>query len=93
MRWARCLFACTAASGFLACSEPEPGGDSGASPASRPAPLSIYSVNYPLHYFAERIGEKRVRAVFPAPSGRRRSASATEAGDGIHDSAVLVERV
>jgi zinc transport system substrate-binding protein len=27
-------------------------------------------VNYPLHYFAERIGGERVHAVFPAPPGR-----------------------
>ena len=30
-------------------------------------PLAVYSVNYPLHYFAERIGGEHVRAVFPAP--------------------------
>ena len=28
---------------------------------------SIYVVNYPLQYFAQRIGGKHVRAVFPAP--------------------------
>lgn len=31
-------------------------------------PVSIYTVNYPLAYFAERIGGKHVRVTFPAPS-------------------------
>ena len=30
--------------------------------------LSIYVVNYPLKYFAERIGGEHVRVVFPAPA-------------------------
>jgi zinc transport system substrate-binding protein len=30
-------------------------------------PLVIYTVNYPLQYFAERIGGDRVEVVFPAP--------------------------
>lgn len=30
--------------------------------------LSVYVVNYPLKYFAERIGGEHVRAVFPAPA-------------------------
>ena len=32
------------------------------------APLSIYVVNYPLQYFAERIGGPDVRVSFPAPA-------------------------
>ncbi len=31
------------------------------------APLSVYVVNYPLQYFAERIGGPDVRVFFPAP--------------------------
>lgn len=31
--------------------------------------LTIYVVNYPLKYFAERIGGERVNAVLPAPAG------------------------
>ena len=31
--------------------------------------VTIFVVNYPLKYFAERIGGKHVRVVFPAPSG------------------------
>ena len=32
------------------------------------SPLSVYVVNYPLQYFAERIGGPDVRVVFPAPA-------------------------
>ena len=31
--------------------------------------LTVYTVNYPLAYFAERIGENLVNVVFPAPPG------------------------
>ena len=30
-------------------------------------PLTVYAVNYPLKYFAERIGGEHVKCVFPAP--------------------------
>ena len=33
------------------------------------AALSVYVVNYPLMYFAERIGGDHVEVVFPAPAG------------------------
>ena len=36
--------------------------------ASSSTPLSIYTVNYPLAYFAERIGGDHVEVVFPAPA-------------------------
>ena len=37
--------------------------------AGRPAePLIVYVVNYPLQYFAERIGGEHVKVVFPAPA-------------------------
>lgn len=32
------------------------------------APLSVYVVNYPLQYFAERIGGPETRVTFPAPA-------------------------
>jgi len=32
------------------------------------SPLSVYTVNYPLQYFAQRIGGDRVNVVFPAPA-------------------------
>ena len=50
-------------------------GDSGSpAPATRPSggpsePLTVYVVNYPLQYFAERIGGEHVEVVFPAPAG------------------------
>ena len=31
--------------------------------------LTVYTVNYPLQYFAERIGDGHVDVVFPAPAG------------------------
>jgi zinc transport system substrate-binding protein len=31
--------------------------------------LTVYVVNYPLQYFAERIGGEHVKVVFPAPAG------------------------
>ncbi len=35
--------------------------------ATASEPLDVYVVNYPLAYFAERIGGEHVRVVFPAP--------------------------
>lgn len=32
-------------------------------------PLLVYTVNYPLQYFAERIAGEQARVVFPAPAG------------------------
>jgi zinc transport system substrate-binding protein len=40
-------------------------GETAAAPAA--APLTVYTVNYPLSYFATRIGGDRVRVEFPAP--------------------------
>lgn len=40
----------------------------GAGAKDAAAPLSVYVVNYPLQYFAERIGGPDVRVVFPAPA-------------------------
>jgi zinc transport system substrate-binding protein len=41
-----------------------------AGPVGAVEPLTVYTVNYPLQYFAERIGGDRVRAVYPGPSDR-----------------------
>jgi len=38
-------------------------------PSLSAEPLLIYSVNYPLQYFAERIAGEHARVVFPAPAG------------------------
>ena len=37
-------------------------------PDSSPSVLSVYTVNYPLQYFAERIGGEHVDVSFPAPA-------------------------
>ena len=52
---------------LLACgpSASKPSGSEG-DPTGVP---TVYTVNYPLQYFAQRIGGDRVRAVFPAPHG------------------------
>lgn len=38
------------------------------SPVRAEQPLSVYTVNYPLTYFAERLAGKHVKVVFPAPA-------------------------
>ena len=53
------------ASVALACSQ-QPG-ESTAAASKEPGPLSVYVVNYPLQYFAERIGGEHVEVVLPAP--------------------------
>ena len=37
--------------------------------SSAAPPLNVYVVNYPLKYFAERIGGNQVKVEFPAPAG------------------------
>ncbi len=54
------------------CSESAPSGDESTdaqdpSPYA-PTPLVVYTTNYPLAYFAERIGGDQVEVVFPAPA-------------------------
>ena len=52
-----------------ACSEQDASfAEEGAASAIR-GPLSVYVVNYPLQYFAERVGGEHVRVAFPAPAG------------------------
>ena len=36
---------------------------------ANPAAMSIYTVNYPLQYFAQRIAGEYAKVVFPAPQG------------------------
>lgn len=47
----------------------EPGRDSSEAqvPGPKPQVISVYTTNYPLAYFAERIGGVQVEVVFPAP--------------------------
>jgi zinc transport system substrate-binding protein len=50
---------------FAGCSEGEAPGDRAEAEGTRP--LLVYVVNYPLEYFAQRIGGDLVEVVFPAP--------------------------
>ena len=58
---------------LFACSPNGPSGESGTdgtpAPSSpyAPTPLVVYTTNYPLAYFAERIGGDQVEVSFPAP--------------------------
>ncbi len=60
----------TLAWGLAACSGSAPDAEETAVPESAVAePLVVYATNYPLAYFAERIGAGHVRVEFPAPPG------------------------
>jgi len=63
------LLALLAAVGVCACSPGEPASGEAAGDAGGSRPLSVYTVAYPLQYFAERIGGDLVRVHFPAPAG------------------------
>ncbi len=52
---------------IAACSETRPQGESSRRPSAEEARLAVYVVNYPLQYFAERIGGENVEVRFPAP--------------------------
>ena len=41
----------------------------GISAVAADGPLNVYVVNYPLKYFAERIGGPHVRVTLPVPAG------------------------
>ncbi len=60
------LISLLALGGLVACGEREPLAEPNANPTST---VLVYTVNYPLLYFAERIGGDRVKAVLPAPTG------------------------
>jgi zinc transport system substrate-binding protein len=57
-----CLIALT----FLASCSQAPSGPNTATPQAT-GPVTIYTVNYPLQYFAQRIGGEHVKVVFPGP--------------------------
>ncbi len=50
------------------CSRPDPPVTSEAAVADTGRPLSVYVVNYPLQYFAERVGGTAVRVSLPVPA-------------------------
>lgn len=60
MRWISLVAALS-----VACGSSEPVPD--VAPDSSTGVLSVYTVNYPLQYFAERIGGEHVEVSFPAP--------------------------
>jgi zinc transport system substrate-binding protein len=62
--WVRSWLAVAA---VLACGPGEPADEARRVAPEAGGPLTVYVVNYPLHYFAERIGGEFVRVVFPAP--------------------------
>ena len=67
MRAARLLIAVFSLA-LAACGGSGPGDAPSATKDSND-PLVVYSVNYPLAYFAERVGGELVEVVFPAPAG------------------------
>ncbi len=53
---------------LIGCGAPEEAGQQRDAAATADGVLSVYVVNYPLQYFAERIGGDLVQAEFPAPA-------------------------
>jgi zinc transport system substrate-binding protein len=53
---------------WVACSPPGPDGNTPLADDRADSRLVVYTVNYPLAYFAERIGGDLVRVEFPAPT-------------------------
>jgi zinc transport system substrate-binding protein len=68
MTSARCLAALLATTLLAGCGEGEPRAAAPALRSEQTGRLSVYVVNYPLQYFAERIGGDGVEVVFPAPA-------------------------
>jgi zinc transport system substrate-binding protein len=64
----RFLVALLAAALLVGCGEGEPRSAAPESGSEQTGRLSVYVVNYPLLYFAERIGGDDVDVVFPAPA-------------------------
>jgi zinc transport system substrate-binding protein len=64
----RFLAALLATTLLLGCGEGKPRGAAPEPGSEQTGRLSVYVVNYPLQYFAERIGGDAVDVVFPAPA-------------------------
>jgi zinc transport system substrate-binding protein len=64
----RFLVPLLAAALLFGCGEGEPQGAAPEPGSEQTGRLSVYVVNYPLQYFAERIGGDAVDVVFPAPA-------------------------
>jgi zinc transport system substrate-binding protein len=54
---------------LVGCSEDPPSKTVDSHEATGPSPIQVFVVNYPLQYFAERIGGDYVEAVLPVPPG------------------------
>jgi zinc transport system substrate-binding protein len=54
---------------LFACSPAQEGPSPGPAVSEKVEQITLYTVNYPLKYLAERIGGELVTAVFPAPPG------------------------
>jgi len=65
LAWIGSLFAVAA---VLACGTGERADEARRVAPEANDPLTVYVVNYPLYYFAERIGGELIRVVFPAPA-------------------------
>lgn len=68
MTSARWLLAPLAVAVLAVCSEGEPGGVAPTAGAEAVGRLSVFVVNHPLQYFAQRIGGEHVEVTFPAPA-------------------------
>jgi len=68
MTSSRSLVALLASALLAGCWEGEPRAVAPAPGSEKQGRLSVYVVNYPLQYFAERIGGDNVEVVFPAPA-------------------------
>jgi len=66
--WALVLSIFLAVSGCARQDAPGEGSVEAQGPGPKPQVISIYTTNYPLAYFAERIGGEQVEVVFPAPA-------------------------
>ena len=64
-----CSITLIAALTLLACGGAERSPELDGEAVDAAGSLSVYTVNYPLRYFAERIGGTAVEVVFPAPPG------------------------
>ena len=53
---------------YVGCGEPDRAGESTPATSTEASKLVVYTVNYPLLYFAERIGGGDVEVVLPAPA-------------------------
>lgn len=66
--WQVCIVVCVCCA--VGCSGPSDDPDAGLDKQKTTGIITVYVVNYPLKYFAERIGGEHVDVVFPAPEDK-----------------------